>query len=77
MCGEDPDSKMGWLCLWFEDLGGLTDDQGDYVAISANELAKLLDTTPQIAVKLIGLYPEIWKRSVRSGHIVYAPVSDK
>jgi hypothetical protein len=74
MCGGDePETRMGKLCVKFYNSGDFYDKKGDYRTVTAQEMADYLGTSPQIAGKIFEIYDDMWRRVVVKGKIAYEP----
>jgi hypothetical protein len=73
MCGDNPETRMEKLCHDFYYCGEFCDSKGNYRTITAQEVADVLDTTPQMAGKVLSIYDNMFRRKVVKGKIVYEP----
>ena len=81
MCGENPETRFGWLMVWFEEAGELQDENawktgGNMRETTPAEVAKIIGTSPQIAGKVVKYYPELYTRIMRKGKVVYIPAKE-
>lgn len=79
MCGENPENRMEELIMNFDASGHfMTDDGRDFAECSAEQVAKVLGTTPQVAGKVMRCFDDLWKRKIKRvggrQKVVYVPI---
>jgi hypothetical protein len=77
MCGgEESETKMEKLLFTIleETPIILMDSNGNVGECSAEDLAKELQTTPQVVGKVMKYCDDFWTRIVRKGKVIYVPV---
>ena len=77
MCGEGYDTRMEELAQNFDDSGLFMDGAGDFEECDAQQVAKAMKTTPQVAGKVMRCFDDIWRRTVRTvdgkRKVIYVP----
>ena len=76
MCGEGPKNQMERLLysILEETPRILMDAECNMVEVSAEDIAKELQTSPQIVGKVMIYCTDFWKRVVRKNKVFYIPV---
>jgi hypothetical protein len=74
MCGgPNPETKMEKMCFCVGESGDFLDNDGELIECTAVEASNILETTPQVAGKIMGYFDDIWTRTVKKGKVVYVP----
>ncbi|MHA2068742.1 MAG: hypothetical protein ACXABY_30630 [Candidatus Thorarchaeota archaeon] len=67
---------MEELILKLDGAGELDDGDGNPKEISAQEVAEVIGTTPQVVGKVMKCFYDVWKPSKKNGRVVYIPIEE-
>jgi hypothetical protein len=76
MCGGDlPKTRMEWLlfAVTEEPAEGIVDSNGYACEVTADSMAIILGTTPQVVGKIMKWCWYLWERKVIKGKVTFVP----
>jgi hypothetical protein len=76
MCGENPETRIDELLLKIDNAGEFEDDDGNIIEVSAQRIAEVIGTSPQVVGRLMLAFDDIWRREVRKGKVIYIPIKE-
>lgn len=69
----NPETKFEKFCYDFYHAGEFMNEKGNYRTITAEEVAEFLETSPQMAGRVLSVYDNMFRRKVINGKVVYEP----
>lgn len=72
---------MEELVMWIGESGDFLGDDGNLIECSAREVADVIETSPQVAGKVMKCFDDLWERSIKNidgqRRVIYTPKEDQ